>query len=37
VSEVIFRIRRRRVLRRWGNGELSYTAAYWQLQRLAHL
>jgi hypothetical protein len=37
MAEIIFRLRRRRLLRRWRRGQLTYTTAYWQLQRLARL
>jgi hypothetical protein len=37
VFEIMFRLRRRRVLRRWRQGQLTYTTACWQLQRLARL
>jgi hypothetical protein len=31
----MFRYRRRRVLRRWRQGRISFSAACWQAQRLA--
>jgi hypothetical protein len=35
VSALLFRFRRRRILRRWAQGRLDYSGARWQLQRLA--
>jgi hypothetical protein len=37
VVDLIFRLRRRRILRRWRQGRLTYSAARWQLERLASL
>ena len=34
MNEVLFRIRRRRILRRWARGRLDYSDAWRQLQRL---
>lgn len=35
MRSLLFRVRRRRILRRWARGQLSYSMARWQLQRLA--
>jgi hypothetical protein len=34
MNEILFRIRRRRILRHWARGRLDYSAAWRQLQRL---
>jgi hypothetical protein len=35
MRELLFRLKRRRILRRWACGRIDYTSARWQLQRVA--